>query len=74
VRPRKPPSPSPTPSSIKIIWTVLATGKPYTDLGHDFYTRRIDPQTQTRRLITQLEALFGKKIIFVDDGGGEAPA
>jgi transposase len=58
---------------IKIIWSVLATGAPYQDLGHDFYTRRIDPQTQTRRLITQLEALSGKKIIFVDDGG-EAPA
>jgi transposase len=57
---------------IKIIWSVLATGAPYQDLGHDFYTRRIDPQTQTRRLITQLEALSGKKIIFVDDGGEAA--
>lgn len=54
---------------IKVIWSVLATGQPYTDLGHDFYTRRVDPQTQTRRLITQLEALLGKKIVFVDSGG-----
>jgi hypothetical protein len=46
---------------IKIIWSVLATGAPYQDLGHDFYTRRNDPQTQTRRLITQLEALSGKR-------------
>jgi hypothetical protein len=23
---------------IKVIWKVLATGQPYTDLGHDFYT------------------------------------
>jgi hypothetical protein len=52
---------------------VLAAGQPYTDLGHDFYSRRVDPQTQTRRLIAQLEALSGKKIVFVDDGG-EAPA
>jgi transposase len=54
---------------IKVIWSVLATGQPYTDLGHDFYTRQINPQTQTRKLIAQLEALSGKKIIFVDDGG-----
>jgi transposase len=58
---------------IKVIWTVLSTGQPYTDLGHDFYTRRINPETQTRRLITQLEALSGKKVVFVDDGG-ETPA
>jgi transposase len=58
---------------IKVIWSVLATAAPYTDLGHDFYTRRVDPETQTRRLIAQLEALSGKKIVFVDDGG-EAPA
>jgi transposase len=52
---------------IKVIWSVLATGTPYTDLGHDFYTRRVDPETQTRRLIAQLEAVSGKKVIFVDD-------
>jgi transposase len=54
---------------IKVIWSVLATGQPYTDLGHDYYTRRVDPETQTRRLIAQLEAVSGKKIIFVDDNG-----
>jgi transposase len=54
---------------IKVIWSVLSTGESYTDLGHDFYTRRIDPETQTRKLITQLEDLSGKKIIFLDDGG-----
>jgi len=54
---------------IKVIWSVLATGAPYTDLGHDFYTRRVDPQTQTRRLVAQLEALTGKKIIIADDDG-----
>jgi transposase len=52
---------------IKVIWSVLSTGQPYHDLGHEFYTRRIDPETQTRRLITQLEAISGKKIILVED-------
>jgi len=52
---------------------VLATGQPYTDLGHDFYTRRINPETHTKKLIAQLEALSGKKIIFIDDNGGEPP-
>jgi transposase len=60
---------------IKVIWTILSTGRAYTDLGHDFYTRRIDPETQTRKLVAQLEALSGRKIIFVDgdhpDGGGD---
>jgi transposase len=55
---------------IKVIWSVLATGQSYTDLGHDFYTRRVDPQTQTRKLVAQLEALTGKKIIIIDDDGG----
>jgi transposase len=59
---------------IKVIWSVLATGTAYTDLGHDFYTRRVDPETQTRRLVAQLEALSGKKIVFVDDGGDPAAA
>ena len=58
---------------IKVIWNVLATGQPYTDLGHDFYTRRINPETHTKKLIAQLEALSGKKIIFIDDNGGEPP-
>jgi transposase len=59
---------------IKVIWSVLATGQPYTDLGHDFYTRRVDPETQTRKLVAALEALSGKKIVFVDDGGEPAAA
>ena len=53
---------------IKVIWTVLSTGAPYTDLGHDFYTRQNNPEAQTRALVTRLEALSGKKIIFVDGG------
>ena len=40
-----------------IIWHVLATGKPYGDLGADYFTRRQDPGRETRRLIAKLEAL-----------------
>ena len=58
---------------IKVIWTVLSTGAPYTDLGHDFYTRQTNPEAQTRALVTRLEALSGKKIIFVDGGGEPTP-
>lgn len=59
---------------IKIIWSLLATGASYTDLGPDFYTRRVDPEAQARRLVAQLEALSGKKIVFVDDDTGEPKA
>ncbi|MFN2479270.1 MAG: IS110 family transposase [Pseudonocardiaceae bacterium] len=40
-----------------IIWNVLASDSPYTDLGADFYDRRSDPERETRRLIAKLEAL-----------------
>jgi len=40
-----------------IIWHVLATGKPYGELGADYFTRRLDPERETRRLIARLEAL-----------------
>lgn len=40
-----------------IIWHVLATGKPYDELGEDYFTRRQDPERETRRLIAKLEAL-----------------
>ena len=39
-----------------IIWHVLAAGKPYDELGTDFFTRRLDPERETRRLIAKLEA------------------
>jgi len=48
---------------ILIIWHVLTEGVPYTDLGADFYTRRIDPQQETRRLIARLQALGHKVTI-----------
>jgi transposase len=40
-----------------IIWHVLATGKPYDELGADYFARRQDPDRETRRLIAKLEAL-----------------
>ena len=39
-----------------IIWHVLAAGQPYDELGTDFFTRRLDPERETRRLIAKLEA------------------
>jgi transposase len=40
-----------------IIWHVLSTGKPYEELGADYFDRRADPERETRRLIARLEAL-----------------
>lgn len=40
-----------------IIWHVLATGKPYHELGADYFDRRTDLERETRRLIARLEAL-----------------
>ena len=42
---------------IVIIWHILATGKPYDELGADYFTRRLDPERETRHLIARLEAL-----------------
>lgn len=42
---------------IVIIWHVLTTGKPYSDLGADYFDRRADPDREARRLIARLEAL-----------------
>jgi transposase len=41
---------------IVIIWHVLATGRPYQDLGPDYYTTRMDPEKERRRLVAKLEA------------------
>jgi hypothetical protein len=46
-------SSSPTPPT----WHILATGRPYQELGTDFFPRRLDPERETRRLIAKLEAL-----------------
>ncbi len=42
---------------IVIIWHVLATGRPYEDLGPDYFTKRIDPAKERDRLVAKLEAL-----------------
>jgi hypothetical protein len=41
---------------VVIIWHILATGKPYHELGADYFTRHLDPERETRRLIARLEA------------------
>jgi hypothetical protein len=46
-----------------LVWQVLATGTPYTDLGPDFYTSRTDPAKETQRLIARLQALGHKVTI-----------
>ena len=46
-----------THALIVIIWHILATGKPYRGLSAGFFTRRLDPDRETRRLIARLEAL-----------------
>jgi transposase len=40
-----------------IIWHVLATGTPYDELGENYFTTRLDPERETRRLVAKLEAL-----------------
>jgi transposase len=40
-----------------IIWHVLAAGQPYHELGASYFTSRIDPERETRRLIAKLQAL-----------------
>ena len=42
---------------IVIIWHILATGKPYHELGADYFTSRLDPEREARRLLAKLEAL-----------------
>lgn len=39
-----------------IIWHVLATGRPYHDLGADYSTRHLNPETEARRLVARLQA------------------
>ena len=38
------------------IWHMLSTGELYNDLGADYHARR-NPERQTKRLVSQLEAL-----------------
>jgi transposase len=50
---------------VVIIWHVLTTGKPFNDLGADYFDRRLDPDREARRLIARLEAL-GKHVTLHD--------
>ena len=40
-----------------IAWHLLTHNTSYNDLGHDYYTRRVDPERETRRLVARLQAL-----------------
>lgn len=42
---------------IEIIWHVLADDTEYLDLGHDYYTRRQDPDRRKRQALRQLQDL-----------------
>jgi transposase len=42
---------------IVIIWHIMVTGKPYHELGADYFTSLQDPERETRRLIARLQAL-----------------
>jgi transposase len=42
---------------IVVIWHVLATARPYEELGADYFTTRIDPEKETRRLVAKLQTL-----------------
>jgi transposase len=48
-----------------ISWNILATGKPYDDLGSGYFDRRADPEREAQRLIARLEAL-GKHVTVHD--------
>lgn len=39
-----------------IVWHVLTTSRGYHDLGADYFTHRIDPELETRRLVAKLQA------------------
>jgi transposase len=40
-----------------IAWHVLVTGKPFHELGEDYFINRRDPERETARLIAKLQAL-----------------
>ena len=42
---------------LKIAYQVLGSGKPYEDLGADFYSRRESPEQRRAYLLRQLEKL-----------------
>ena len=50
---------------LKIAYQVLKTGKPYTDLGADFYTSRESPQARQDYLIRQLQKLNPGSVITI---------
>jgi transposase len=49
-------------TQLKIVYAVLASGKPFQDLGSDYYDRPFDPDLTARRLATRLEGLTGMRV------------
>jgi len=47
-------------SILVIIWHILSTGEPYTDLGWDYFDKRRNSNARQRRLVAQLEAMGNK--------------
>ena len=50
---------------LKIAYSVLKTGKPYADLGADFYTRRESPDARQDYLMRQLQKLNPSCVITI---------
>jgi transposase len=44
-------------SILVIVYHVIDTGKPYQNLGGDYFAKRVDPERRARRLARQLAAL-----------------
>lgn len=44
-------------------WWILTTGRPYEDLGADWFSREANPQAETRRLVRRLEALGHRVLV-----------
>jgi transposase len=52
-------------SILCIAWHIIATQQPYTDLGGDYFTRRLDRQARAKTLIRQLHNL-GMEVTVTD--------
>jgi len=44
-------------------WWILSTGRPYEDLGADWFSRAANPEAETRRLVRRLEALGHRVLV-----------
>ena len=51
---------------IVIIWHVLDTGKPYDELGADYFDCRADSEREIARLTARLEAVSGCHVVLAE--------